>query len=81
MSNKRVVILELFCQGQRQCNIVRLLNVFQKTMSDAIRCFMSLTMLVAIQEVKASSLLALPGNVRKDRVQQYPKVSMRKIAS
>ncbi|XP_054715384.1 uncharacterized protein LOC129224863 [Uloborus diversus] len=82
MSNKRVAILELFRQGKRQCEIVRLLGVGKDLVSKAFK-----------QYKKLGHDGRRPGSVRKrtvntsanrkiikKRVQRNPRVSMRKIA-
>ncbi|GFU82782.1 uncharacterized protein TNCV_265791 [Trichonephila clavipes] len=82
MSSKRSAILELFQQGKRQCEIIRLLNIPRQIVHDAIRRFKAL-----------DNDDRRPGSDRKptvnpsrnpksieNLVQKNPKVSMRQIA-
>ena len=82
MSNKRSSILELFCLGKRQCEIVRLLNVKRDVVSKAIKRFKELGTehdrpgRGRKRTVNTSSNRQI---IRK-RVGRNPRVSMRKIA-
>ncbi|GFT85956.1 hypothetical protein TNCV_3255981 [Trichonephila clavipes] len=54
--SKRSAILDLFQQGKRRCEIVRLLNVPRQTVSDAICRFKELEMMVSVQEEDENAL-------------------------
>lgn len=82
MSNKSGVILELFRQGKRQCEIVRLLNVPRQTVSDAINRFKELGhdgRRPGSGRKRTVNTSANRQIIRK-RVRRNSKVSMRKIA-
>lgn len=81
MSNKRVAILELFCQGKRQCEIVCLLNVPEQTVSKAINWFKKLGHKGDRPGRERNRIINNTRNQKiiKKRVQQNSRVSMRKI--
>ncbi|KAM8702243.1 hypothetical protein ACLKA7_005106 [Drosophila subpalustris] len=82
MSSKRCAILELFRQGNRQCEIVRLLDVPRQTVSKAIRRFNELGHKGDRPGRGRKSTVNNSANrqIIRKRVKQNPRVSMRKIA-
>ncbi|KAM8707532.1 hypothetical protein ACLKA7_005075 [Drosophila subpalustris] len=82
MSSKRCAILELFRQGNRQCEIVRLLDVPRQTVSKAIRRFNELGHEGDRPGRGRKSTVNNSANrqIIRKRVKRNPRVSMRKIA-
>lgn len=82
MSNKRSAILELFNQGKRQCDIVRLLNVSRQTVSKAINRFKELGHGGdrAGRGRKRTANTSRNRKLIKKRIMRNSRVSMRKIA-
>lgn len=82
MSNKRTAILELFRQGKRQCEIVRLLNVPQRTVSKAVNRFKELGHEGDRPGRGRKRSVNTNDNrkIIKKRIKRNPKRSMRKIA-
>lgn len=82
MSNNRVAILELFCQGKRQCEIVRLLGVRKDVVSKAIKRYKELGHDGRRPGSGRKRTVNTSANrkIIKKRVQRNPRVSMRKIA-
>ena len=82
MSNKRGAILELFRKGMRQCDIVRLLNVPEQTVSKAVNRFKELGhdgRRPGSGRRRTVNTSANRQIIRK-RVKRNSRVSMRKIA-
>ncbi|XP_054713697.1 uncharacterized protein LOC129223154 [Uloborus diversus] len=82
MSNKRVAILELFRQGKRQCEIVRLLGVGKDVVSKAIKRYKKLGHDGRCPGSGRKRTVNTSANrkIIKNRVQRNPRISMRKIA-
>ncbi|KAL7737264.1 hypothetical protein ACLKA6_012888 [Drosophila palustris] len=82
MSSKRCAILELFRQGNRQCEIVRLLDVPRQTVSKAIRRFNQLGHEGDRPGRGRKSTVNNSANrqIIRKRVKRNPRFSMRKIA-
>ncbi|GBO01111.1 hypothetical protein AVEN_252084-1 [Araneus ventricosus] len=81
MSSKRSAILELFKQGKRQCEIVRLLNSPRQAVPDAICRFKELCNDGRRPGSRRKHTMNTSKNRKaiKKRVQRNPRVSMRKI--
>lgn len=82
MSNIRSAILELFREGKRQCEIVRLLRVPKQTVSDAICRFRELGHYGRRpgSGKKRSVNTSANRQIIRKRVKRNPRVSMRKVA-